>query len=560
MLNETNEMSIIADVEKYGVAGLKSKLTNTLKYLEDLEQVDLELNKAKKHLQELTEKRATNLKRLTGVIIPKTETIVEKVVEETKGIEVPESNFQDQLSKSKFYNTKTPEEILELKEKNGYQSWTKAPKDFICESVMPIMREMSNSSCLGFTTLLKDKRFKGLPSNHLFKLFGGYNNMLLYMGIEREDYITQRLCFLKKGRGLETKGIQETVEEKKDLTIVTLTKPVEPKNKVSNSNKAIGTGTGIGIGIGTGTGNGKQKRANNWDAETMLTLSEITKKAKKVKIAGGKFEVYSCFVISEEKARRITRPFKNANRKNSWSKLLKPTEVLSLLVYYIDQMGTYSMNKYRSDFNTLLVTLPSDFFIRTKFESWSNVLELIGLKELAPERNKKSAKKVVANKKLEANKNEENIELVKKVEVKTNTLTNQFNPNNAKASLFLDYLENGLALLTDLNDEESYKTNYKEMNREANLLYPSLAVIEENYGDFETAVNVYYKRKFKQFELTGTNGLRLVEEFNKLGKPKTKEQFTKAFYSNGNSKSFVPLIVLIDLFGDYSFYVNFVTM
>ena len=560
MLNETNEMSIIADVEKYGVAGLKSKLTNTLKYLEDLEQVDLELNKAKKHLQELTEKRATNLKRLTGVIIPKTETIVEKVVEETKGIEVPESNFQDQLSKSKFYNTKTPEEILELKEKNGYQSWTKAPKDFICESVMPIMREMSNSSCLGFTTLLKDKRFKGLPSNHLFKLFGGYNNMLLYMGIEREDYITQRLCFLKKGRGLETKGIQETVEEKKDLTIVTLTKPVEPKNKVSNSNKAIGTGTGIGIGIGTGTGNGKQKRANNWDAETMLTLSEITKKANKVKIADGKFEVYSCFVISEEKARRITRPFKNANRKNSWSKLLKPTEVLSLLVYYIDQMGTYSMNKYRSDFNTLLVTLPSDFFIRTKFESWSNVLELIGLKELAPERNKKSAKKVVANKKLEANKNEENIELVKKVEVKTNTLTNQFNPNNAKASLFLDYLENGLALLTDLNDEESYKTNYKEMNREANLLYPSLAVIEENYGDFETAVNVYYKRKFKQFELTGTNGLRLVEEFNKLGKPKTKEQFTKAFYSNGNSKSFVPLIVLIDLFGDYSFYVNFVTM
>ena len=558
MLNETNEMSIIADVEKYGVAGLKSKLTNTLKYLEDLEQVDLELNKAKKHLQELTEKRATNLKRLTGVIIPKTESIVEKVVEETKDIEVPESNFQDQLSKSKFYNTKTPEEILELKEKNGYKSWTKAPKDFICESVMPIMREMSNSSCLGFTTLLKDKRFKGLPSNHLFKLFGGYNNMLLYMGIEREDYITQRLCFFKKGRGLETKGIQETVEEKKDLTIVTLTKPVEPKNKVSNSKKVIGNG--IEIGKGNGNGNGKQKRANNWDAETMLTLSEITKKANKVKIADGKFEVYSCFVISEEKARRITRPFKNANRKNSWSKLLKPTEVLSLLVYYIDQMGTYSMNKYRSDFNTLLVTLPSDFFIRTKFESWSNVLELIGLKELAPERNKKSAKKVVATKKAVDVKQTEPIEVAKKVEIKTNTLTNQFNPNNAKASLFLDYLENGLSKLTELNDEEGYKENYKAMNGENDLLFPSLAVIEENYGDFETAVNVYFKRKFKQFELTGTNGLRLVEEFNKLGKPKTKEQFTKSFYSNGNSKSFVPLIVLIDLFGDYSFYVNFVTM
>ena len=124
----------------------------------------------------------------------------------------------------------------------------------------------------------------------------------------------------------------------------------------------------------------------------------------------------------------------------------------------------------------------------------------------------------------------------------------------------MDYLENGLSKLTELNDEEGYKENYKAMNGENDLLFPSLAVIEENYGDFETAVNVYFKRKFKQFELTGTNGLRLVEEFNKLGKPKTKEQFTKSFYSNGNSKSFVPLIVLIDLFGDYSFYVNFVTM
>lgn len=547
MLNETNEMSIIADVEKYGVAGLKSKLTNTLKYLEDLEQVDLELNKAKKHLQELTEKRATNLKRLTGVIIPKTEGIVEKVVEETKDIEVSESNFQDQLSKSKFYNTKTPEEILELKDKNGYQSWTKAPKDFICESVMPIMREMENSSCLGFTTLLKDKRFKGLPSNHLFKLFGGYNNMLMYMGIEREEYINQRLGFFKKGNKVENKGIQETVEAHKELTVVTVTKPLESKEKLRNTNKVIGTG--------------KQKIANNWDAETMLTLSEIPKSAKKEKIADGKFEVYSCFVISEAKARRLARNLKKVAGKIHWTKFLKPDEVLSLLVYYIDQKGTCAMNTYRLDFNTLIVELPSDFFIRTHFGSWSTVMGLIGLKELSPKKLKKSEKKEVSkNKKPVATKKEETIELVKKVEIKTNTLTNQFNPNNAKASLFLDYLENGLSKLTDLNDEESYKANYKAMNCENDLLYPSLAVIEENYGDFETAVNVYYKRKFKQFELTGSNGLRLVEEFNKLGKPKTKEQFTKAFYSNGNSKSFVPLIVLGDLFGDYSFYVNFVTM
>ena len=231
MLNETNEMSIIADVEKYGVAGLKSKLTNTLKYLEDLEQVDLELNKAKKHLQELTEKRATNLKRLTGVIIPKTETIVEKVVEETKSIEVPESNFQDQLSKSKFYNTKTPEEIIKLKVEKGYQSWTNAPKDFICESFIPIMKEMPTSSCQEFNTLLKDKRFKGLPSNHLFKLFGGYNNMLLYMGIERESYINKKFGYSKKGIEVETKGIQETVEAQKELTVVTVAKTVESKKQ-----------------------------------------------------------------------------------------------------------------------------------------------------------------------------------------------------------------------------------------------------------------------------------------------------------------------------------------
>ena len=290
----------------------------------------------------------------------------------------------------------------------------------------------------------------------------------------------------------------------------------------------------------------------------MLSLSELTKNSKKVTIADGKFEVYSCFVISEAKARRLTRPFKKDSRLNHWTKHLKPVEVLSLLVYYIDQMGTTSVNKYRHDFNSLLVTLPTDFFIRTNFESWRNALELIGLKELTKEESKKSARKVVANKKEDSIAVEVVVE--NKVEIKTNTLTNQFNPNNAKASLFLDYLENGLSKLTDLNDEESYKANYKAMNRENDLLYPSLAVIEENYGDFETAVNVYYKRKFKQFELTGSNGLRLVEEFNKLGKPKTKEQFIKAFYSNGNSKSFVPLIVLVDLFGDYSFYVNFVTM
>lgn len=196
-----------------------------------------------------------------------------------------------------------------------------------------------------------------------------------------------------------------------------------------------------------------------------------------------------------------------------------------------------------------------------EFGGWTGLLDYIGLEYREPSdslnsNNKKTKEVQVSN----HNSNKPDT-CVKQINQNT-----KFVPNS-----FFNSFKIGLDHLDDYNDEISYIENLDTLQELFNsnsddfedseyTLYPSLAKVYEDFGTstFKDSLNKFYLHIHKNFKNLN-HDLRmkqLLSEYNKLGSPRTEFEFTKHFFSKGNSKTFIPLVIIIDMFGSYPDYLK----
>lgn len=404
----------------------------------------------------------------------------------------------------KVFNSTGVADILAQKKALGLVSWNKATPEFLYLALKPVLHKMSklNSNEFQKARMGNIEEFAGLPFyRSILAVFGGWSKFA--------DFVIK--------------------QQKKN------SKP-QPTRVVPNLGRV---------------------RTVHWSASALTDLAKELKSEPKSLIANGKFSIPSCLIISEIEAKTY---FNNVAAKASskkpnhlpWASVLTPKQILSLVALAIDKLET---TKHKQLFSTDLegFRIPSlTFFVKT-FGGWKDMLKLICITSNVNDQLNESQSVSVTKPNLPV----DNIKASHPFS--TEVVKPSVNPNNVTGPAFLAYFENGLNLLTDLNDEDAYINNLMDSKLMETVSFPSLNVIESNYADFSDALNAYYLNKFKGFEFNSETGSQLVEEFIKLGKPKNKKEFNKAFFSNGNSKKFVPLNVILTSLSTYDFYFNYVT-
>lgn len=436
---------------------------------------------------------------VTAEIVPDTDTNF-KVVSDTH------------VNHKKVIKENSVNEILAQKKALGLVSWNNATPEFLYSSLKPILSKMSklNSSEFQKARIGNIEEFAGLPYySAILKVFGGWSQFTSF------------------------------INKKEDVNVVLSTKRVIP--------------------------NSGRVRTVHWSESALTKLAKELKSEPKSLIANGKFSVPSCLIISENEANTY---FKNVAAKASikkpnhlpWASVLTPKQLVSMVVLEIDRLET---TKHKQLFHTEHegFRIPSLTFFCKTFGSWKGMLNLMNITstvnmQIIEESNMplETTKKVSSSK----NQTETKLPTIVATHPYAATVTSRVNPNNLTGPAFLSYFENGLNLLTDLNDENGYIDNLMNTEMIYDFSFPSLKVIESNYADFSDALNAYYLNKFSDFEFNSETGNQLVEEFIKLGKPQNKKDFNKAYFSNGNSKVFVPLIVILTALSTFDFYLNYV--
>lgn len=399
--------------------------------------------------------------------------------------------------------------ILAEKELNGTDFWINATPAFLYKGTMPILNKMSKQTSSEFQKVRAayKEEFAGLPYYNAIKtVFGGWSEFMLFLNEQKEN-------------GTKKSPIRVTPSLEKC-------------------------------------------RSKNWYESDLAKLKKELNSEPKSLIANGKFSVPSSLIISEKEVKSLYRKVVKAIVKSKptqlpWRAVLTPKQVLSMVVYAMDKVGSSSHADISRE-NLDGFGIPSLTFFVKALGGWKETLKIMNVThnsvksssvEKAIERQSVS---VTTTKHSEAN-------IKASHPFSTEVVKPSVNPNNLTGPAFLAYFENGLNLLTDLNDEDAYINNLMDSKLMETVSFPSLNVIESNYADFSDALNAYYLNKFKGFEFNSETGSQLVEEFIKLGKPQNKKEFNKAYFSNGNSKKFVPLNVILTSLSTYDFYFNYVT-
>lgn len=475
---------------------LQQKLKNKIEILANNNSVPKSL------IKEVLENKKLDLSNITynDILVAPKETNIGNVVNSSQS-----ANFV-------FEDTN---QILAKKKELGISFWEDASPDFLHAALVPILDRMVNVTSTEFQKVRSAYKveFNGLPHySAITKVFGGWSNFVSYLNND-SDW---------------NKNVSNA----------------EPRRVKAKLRKGP---------------------FSKWTETSLAKLAEELKKEKRVLIADNNFSVPVSLYITEKEAKQLYKKVLNlASTKNSkylkWRDALTPVQLLSLVTYFIDAKKSY---RQADILNIKLngMALPCQKFFFNTFGNWQETLNLMYFSVEVPQKKKSLSEKIKDLDK--ANKNVNTVTQSKKEEsvntVNTNTVNTKVNPNNLTGPAFLSYFENGLNLLTDLNDEDSYINNLMDSKLMETVSFPSLNVIESNYADFSDALNAYYLNKFKGFEFNSETGSQLVEEFIKLGKPQNKKEFNKAFFSNGNSKKFVPLNVILTSLSTYDFYFNYVT-
>ena len=258
------------------------------------------------------------------------------------------------------------------------------------------------------------------------------------------------------------------------------------------------------------------------NCETFIGLpkvvSEVVKEVQEPKVESlskGNIAVgtvYEKYIVTKEEYRTMA-----LRGSNDWSRLTSD-ELLSILVYVIHSEGSLQES-------ILLLTQlgcpPIEYYKEYfKVTTWEDLLTLVGFEKL-PKHLKELAQYDVT---------------------------------------FFEYFSNGLELLVDLDDVSQYKKNFKELadNPSLHEPFPSMGKIKEKYGTYEEALTIYYLNQYKLFGSSATSEedrlTRLVSEFNLLGRPATRLTYRSRYYTDGNSKKYIPLEIIDNLYYSYESY------
>lgn len=268
---------------------------------------------------------------------------------------------------------------------------------------------------------------------------------------------------------------------------------------------------------------------------------ELTiKKDSKIKLKSTNYHVYADFKNNLTPSQFV----KDMNTRNlTWSDLSK-NDIAYASILVLDNLKKFTTTAYNKQQQKMLGYLPM-YIITTEFGGWLAFTEYIGLEYREPSKTKKEVKLDVT------------IKSNPQKQILPATIYNSF--------------KIGLDMLADYNDVNSYKDNLdalkeldisdpEDFEKLGYKLYPSLLKVYEKLGtdNFMDSLDKYYLHFHKDFKTLPLNikFKQLLIEYKKLGKPKTEFEFTKHFFSNGNSKTFIPLVLILDMFGSYADYLK----
>ena len=274
------------------------------------------------------------------------------------------------------------------------------------------------------------------------------------------------------------------------------------------------------------------------------------KRVSKFKLKNSNYFVYNDF----ENSLSINQILKvMATNSLSWRKLSK-NDIAYVSMLILNTLKVVNMTEFINK-TTDLNFIPINS-INVEFGGWIPFKKYIGLEYREPLKTQKEHKPE------NSSPPESNVDTsIKSSPQKLNLPLNSF---------YVSF-KLGLDQLDDYNDENSYVENFVSLQELDNKdpasfenlgykLYPSLSKVFEQLGtdNFMDSLDRFYLHYHKDFKTASFNTKfkQLLVKYTKLGNPKTEFEFTKQFFSSGNSKTFIPLVLIIDMFGSYPDYLK----